>query len=41
MQLYPGWSARDNYANTLRKRKRKKDRSTGEILCVKKVLKKV
>ncbi|XP_076328398.1 transcription factor 7-like 2 isoform X2 [Tachypleus tridentatus] len=27
MQLYPGWSARDNYAMNKKKKKRKKDRS--------------
>lgn len=27
MQLYPGWSARDNYALQVKKKKRKKDRN--------------
>lgn len=27
MQLYPGWSARDNYALQAKKKKRRKDRS--------------
>lgn len=28
MELYPGWSARDNYGYVSKKKKRKKDRST-------------
>jgi transcription factor 7-like 2 len=27
MQLYPGWSARDNYGYGAKKKKRKKERS--------------
>ncbi|XP_033109579.1 transcription factor 7-like 2 [Anneissia japonica] len=30
MQLYPGWSARDNYALVSKKKKRKKDKSQGD-----------
>lgn len=38
MQLYPGWSARDNYAQQGKKKKRKRDKSqgkckTGIVLC--------
>ena len=29
MQLYPGWSARDNYAQQGKKKKRKRDKSQG------------
>ncbi|XP_037966121.2 protein pangolin, isoforms A/H/I/S isoform X7 [Plutella xylostella] len=31
MQLYPGWSARDNYGYGSKKKKRKKDRSPAEL----------
>lgn len=31
MQLYPGWSARDNYAQQGKKKKRKRDKSQAEI----------
>ena len=30
MQLYPGWSARDNYAQQGKKKKRKRDKSQGK-----------
>lgn len=30
MQLYPGWSARENYAQQGRKKKRKRDKSQGD-----------
>ncbi|EDW71068.2 protein pangolin, isoforms A/H/I/S isoform X6 [Drosophila virilis] len=30
MELYPGWSARDNYGYVSKKKKRKKDRSTAD-----------
>ncbi|KAJ8022907.1 Transcription factor 7-like 2 [Holothuria leucospilota] len=30
MQLYPGWSARDNYATACRRRKKRKDKSQGD-----------
>ncbi|XP_017853634.1 protein pangolin isoform X4 [Drosophila busckii] len=30
MELYPGWSARDNYGYVSKKKKRKKDRSTSD-----------
>jgi len=29
-QLYPGWSARDNYASHAKKKKRKREVSNGE-----------
>lgn len=29
MQLYPGWSARDNYAVLGKKKKRRKDKNQG------------
>ena len=29
MQLYPGWSARDNYAQIGRKKKRPRDKNEG------------
>ena len=32
MQLYPGWSARDNYAQQGKKKKRKRDKSQGKYL---------
>lgn len=28
MQLYPGWTARDNYAATAKKKKKKRDKSS-------------
>lgn len=31
MQLYPGWSARDNYAQQGKKKKRKRDKSQGNV----------
>lgn len=31
MQLYPGWSARDNYGYGSKKKKRKKDRGPAEL----------
>ncbi|GBP18621.1 Protein pangolin, isoform J [Eumeta japonica] len=31
MQLYPGWSARDNYGYGSKKKKRKKDRATADL----------
>lgn len=30
MELYPGWSARDNYGYVSKKKKRKKDRSPAD-----------
>ena len=30
MQLYPGWSARENYAQQGKKKKRKRDKSQGD-----------
>jgi len=30
MELYPGWSARDNYGYGSKKKKRKKDRSPAD-----------
>lgn len=33
MQLYPGWSARDNYAQQGKKKKRKRDKSQGNNNC--------
>ena len=30
LQLYPGWSARDNYASHTKKKKRKKDIGSGD-----------
>lgn len=38
MELYPGWSARDNYGYVSKKKKRKKDRSpadSGGIIIIK------
>ena len=32
MQMYPGWSARDNYAQS-KKKKRKRESETSKILC--------
>lgn len=32
MQLYPGWSARDNYAQQGKKKKRKRDKSQGWLI---------
>ncbi|EDO32618.1 predicted protein, partial [Nematostella vectensis] len=31
LQLYPGWSARDNYAQQGKKKKRKRDKSQGKV----------
>lgn len=31
MQLYPGWSARDNYGYGSKKKKRKKERSPADL----------
>jgi hypothetical protein len=36
MQLYPGWSARDNYAQQGKKKKRKRDKSQGMRLIIEK-----
>ena len=30
MQLYPGWTARENYAQQGKKKKRKRDKSQGD-----------
>ena len=32
MQLYPGWSARDNYAVLGKKKKRRKDKNQGKFI---------
>ena len=34
MQLYPGWSARDNYAQIGRKKKRPRDKNEGLLSCL-------
>lgn len=31
LQLYPGWSARDNYATHTKKKKRKKEMPKGDL----------
>lgn len=41
MQLYPGWSARDNYGYGTKKKKRKKERTPiepGGIQCIRHTL---
>lgn len=31
LQLHPGWSARDNYGTHVKKKKRKKEETIGEL----------
>ena len=38
MQLYPGWSARDNYAQLGRKKKRPRDKNEGRNLLFKRYI---